>query len=137
VGDGVGVGAMGNGHLLAGDQRAGDGRAQQVVVLVDRPGLEHLEAELLGELLAEVLDDDLIGAAGLGLLHQPGQLVALAEIGGEGHELHARVSLLQPRQDDRGVKAAGIGEHDLSGVGHGFSSLKPRGNAKCKMQNEK
>ncbi len=40
------------------------------------------------------------------------QLLALAEIGGEGHHL-AAVGGLQPLQDDRGVEPAGIGEHDL------------------------
>ena len=48
------------------------------------------------------------------------QLLALAEIGREGHDL-AAIGGLQPLQDDRGVEAAGIGEHDLVDalVGHG------------------
>ena len=40
------------------------------------------------------------------------QLLALAEVGGEGDHL-AAVGLLQPLQDDRGVEAARIGEHHL------------------------
>ncbi len=48
------------------------------------------------------------------------ELLALAEVGGEGHDL-AAIGRLQPLQDDRGVEPAGIGEHDLLDVflGHG------------------
>ena len=48
------------------------------------------------------------------------ELLALAEIGGEGHHL-AAIGGLQPFQDDRGVEPAGIGEHHLFHVafGHG------------------
>ena len=41
------------------------------------------------------------------------ELLALAEIGGEGHHLGA-IFRLQPFQDDRGVQPAGIGEHHLA-----------------------
>ena len=43
------------------------------------------------------------------------ELAALAEIGGEGDDLGAEFGL-QPFQDDGGVEAAGIGEHDLLDV---------------------
>ncbi len=50
------------------------------------------------------------------------QLLALAEIGGEGDHL-GLVGLLQPLQDDRRIEAARIGEHDLLDgllrLGHG------------------
>ena len=48
------------------------------------------------------------------------ELLALAEIGGEGHHL-AAIGQLQPFQDDRGGEPAGIGEHDLLDVAHGSS----------------
>src|SRR5690606_29220442 len=64
------------------------------------------------ELLAQILDEDLLDAEHLGLLAGGLQLLALAEIGGEGHHL-AAVGLLQPLQDHRGVEPAGIGEHHL------------------------
>ena len=43
------------------------------------------------------------------------QLLALAEIGGEGDDL-ALVGLLQPFEDDAGVEAARIGEDDFFDV---------------------
>ena len=40
--------------------------------------------------------------------------LALADVGGEGHDF-AAVGVLQPFQDDGGVEAAGVGEHDFPG----------------------
>ena len=48
----------------------------------------------------------------LGDTQRAANLFALAEISGEGNDLRA-VSLLQPFQNDRGVEAAGISEHDF------------------------
>ena len=53
-----------------------------------------------------------LDAEQLGLLARRAELLALAEIGGEGDDL-AAVGRLQPAQDHAGVEAAGIGEHDL------------------------
>src|SRR3546814_19619154 len=53
-----------------------------------------------------------LGARGL-------QLLALPEVGGEGHHL-AAVGRLQPFQDDAGVEPSRIGKDDaLDGLGHG------------------
>ena len=47
------------------------------------------------------------------------ELLALAEIGGEGHDL-AIIGLLQPFQDHAGVEPARIGEDDaVDLIGHG------------------
>jgi hypothetical protein len=46
------------------------------------------------------------------LVARRAELLALAEVGGEGHHL-AAVGGLQPLQDHAGVEPAGIGEHDL------------------------
>ena len=60
----------------------------------------------------------------LGLAAGGFEFLALAEIGGEGDDL-AAVGGLQPAQDDAGVQAAGVGEHDLADrfFGHGSSGL--------------
>jgi hypothetical protein len=44
--------------------------------------------------------------------------LALADVGGEGDHL-ALIGVLQPFEDDRGVEAARIGEHDFLDVAHG------------------
>ena len=62
------------------------------------------------------------------LLARGRELLALAEIGGEGDDL-AAVGGLQPLQDDRGVEAARVGEHDLLGrrqIGHRGSLVSGR-----------
>ena len=117
MGDGVGTGLMGDLDQALGDQRPGDRRAEQVDALVERVHAEHREDEIADEFLAEILDVNLLDAEQLGLLARRLQLLALAEIGGEGHHLGA-VGRLQPLQDDRRVEAAGIGEHDLLDVRH-------------------
>ena len=135
VADGVGAGLVRDQHLVLGDQRPRDGGAEQVVRLVDRVRPQHREAVVLGELLAQVLDDDLVGAALVGLLLDALELVALAELGGERDELHAGVAVLEPREDDGGIQPAGVGEHDLLRSGHarGASMMndKSSGGAAC------
>ena len=121
VTDGVGAGQPRDLDLALGDQRPGDRGAEQVLALIDGVGPEHGEDEVADELLAHVLDENVLrlhpggerlGAGGFDLL-------ALAQVGGEGHHFGA-VFGLQPLQDDGGVEAAGIGEHDLLDglVGH-------------------
>jgi len=90
---------------------------QQVIRLVRGMGAEHGKAELLGELLAQVFDDHLIGPAGAGFLFDAAQFVTLAKIGGERNQLDAGISFLEPRKDDAGIQSAAVGQDDLSRVG--------------------
>ena len=115
--DRVGADLAGDLDLLLGDQRPRDRGAEQVLALVERVGAEHREHVVADELLAQILDEDvlLLDAEQQRLLARRRQLLALAEVGGEGDDL-AAVGGLQPFQDDRGVEPAGIGEHDLLDV---------------------
>jgi hypothetical protein len=70
------------------------GRAIEVpsrYALIDRVGAEHREDEVAHEFLAQVLDEDVLGldAHQLGLLARRLELLALAEVGGEGDDLAA------------------------------------------------
>ena len=123
MGHGVGAGRLGDLDLPLGDQRPGDRGAEQIDALVERVRPEHGEDEIAHEFLAEILDEDLLDAEHLGLLPRRLELLALAEIGSEGHDL-APIGLLKPFQDDRGVEPAGISEHHLFDGGcHGTSLL--------------
>src|SRR3546814_4839472 len=54
----------------------------------------------------------------LGLGARGFEFLALAQVGGEGHDL-AAIGDLQPLQDDARIEAARIGEDDaLEGLGH-------------------
>ena len=64
VGDGIGAEALGGLHHSAGDGRAGQGRAHEVVPLVDRVGAHGGEDAVANELLLDVLDDGLDRAGG-------------------------------------------------------------------------
>jgi hypothetical protein len=101
--------------------------------------------EAAHKLLAQVVDVDLLHARGLGLAPRGLELLALAEVGGEGDDL-AAVGVLQPLEDDRGVEAAGVGEDDLldgavrarggggagggGGGGGGARRARPRGRSR-------
>ncbi len=127
VAHGVGAHLAGDLDLLLGDQRPGDRRAEQVEALVLGVGAEHGEHVVPHELVAQILDEDVLGldAEQDRLLPRRLQFLALAEIGREGHDL-AAVGGLQPLQDDGRVEPAGIGEDDaidlLRGLLHGSTS---------------
>ena len=110
--------------LLLGDQRPRDRGAEQVLAFIDGVGAEHREHEVAHEFLAQVLDEDVfrLDAGAQRLLARGAELLALAEIGGEGDHL-AAIGGLQPFQDDRGVEPAGIGEHDFLDALFGLSPL--------------
>ena len=112
--DRVGADLFGDLDLLLGDQRPRDRGAEQILALVERVGAEHREHVVAHELLAQVLDEDVLrlDAEQQRLLARRLKLLALAEIGGEGDHL-AAIGGLQPFQDDRGVEPARIGEHDF------------------------
>ena len=115
---GVGANLVGDLDLALGDQRARDRRAEQVLAFVQGVGAEHREHEIAHELFAQVVDEDLLHAELACLGARRCEFLALADVGGEGHDL-AVVSLLQPREDDGGVETAGICQNDFLDFGHG------------------
>jgi len=100
--------------LLLGDQWPGDRRAEQILPFVKRVHAEHREDVIADELLADVLDEDVLGpdAQQFRLLARGVQLLPLPEIGGEGHDL-AAVLGLEPLQDHGRIEPARIGEDDF------------------------
>jgi hypothetical protein len=87
VGDEVAALLLGNADLCAGDDWAGQRCAEEVATLVGSVALDSAEAELLDELLLEVLDDHLLGTDLERLLLDliPGLL--LADVGEEADDL--------------------------------------------------
>ena len=76
----VGADFFGDLDLLLGDQRPGDGGAQQIDAFIERIGAEHGKDEIADEFLAQILDEDVLGldAQGEGLLPRRLDLLALA-----------------------------------------------------------
>ncbi len=129
MGHGIGADQPSDLDLLLGDQRAGNRGAEQIQPLIERVGPEHREDVLGDEFLAHILDEDVfrLDAEQFGLLARRLQLLALAEIGGEGHHL-AAIGGLQPFQDHRGVETARIGEHNpLDVASLSYSARESRG----------
>ena len=125
VTDGIGAHLAGDLDLLLGDQRSRDRGAEQVAALVLRVGAEHREHVVAHELLAQVLDEDVLRLHTKQdrLVARRPQLLALTEVGGEGHDF-AAVGGLKPLQDDRGVEPSGIGEDDALDLLLGHAGLK-------------
>ncbi len=104
VGDRVGAGLARDLDQALGDQRPGDRGAEQIIALVARIGAHHREDEIADELLAQILDEDMVVRdAHLRPCARRLKLLALAQIGGEGDHLAALFDL-QPFQDDAGVE---------------------------------
>ena len=93
VADRVGADLPRDLDLALGDQRPGDRGAEQILALVERVGAEHREDVVADELLPEVVDEDVLGLdpEQLGLGPRRLDLLALAEIGGEGDDLGADI----------------------------------------------
>jgi hypothetical protein len=113
MGDGIRTGLVGNLDQALGDQWTGNGSTQQVLPLIHGVGAEHGEHEVAHELLAQVVDVDLLDTHGLGLGTGGLHLFSLADIGSEGHHL-AVIGVLQPAGDHRGIQSSGIGQDDLA-----------------------
>ncbi len=107
----------GHGHLPLGDQRPGEGRAQEIPGLIGGVGTQHGKDEVADELLAEIDDVHRARPSPERLLPDGDQLLGLAEVGRVGDDLGA-VGLLEPGQDDRGVEAAGVRQDDLLRSAH-------------------
>ena len=102
-----GVRALGLGDLdeALGDERAGDGGAEEVVALVDGVGLHHREDEIAGEFFGEVFHVAL-GRAGVdALLLDSGCFFGLADVGAIADDLGV-VGFLDPFHDDGGVETS-------------------------------
>ncbi len=112
VGDGAGPFLQGDLDHALGDQRARDGRAEEVLAFIDGVGTHHRENEVLGELGLEVVDVDLARAGRQRLFLQALELLRLADVGRERDDL-GFVVFLEPLQNDRGVQAARICQYDF------------------------
>ena len=122
MGHGIGAGLVGDGDLAHGDERPGDRRAEEVDALVEGIGPEHRPHEVRGKLLAQILDEDLVGAHH-GRLGACGlEILALSEIRRERHHL-ALPGVLEPAQDDRRVESSRVGEDDFPDIAHDDSFM--------------
>src|SRR5262245_61640327 len=126
VGDGVGALLQRDLHLGLGDERPRDRGAEQVAALVDGRGAQHREDEVADEFFPEVDDVHAPSPGAERLVPDRDQLLALPQVGAEGHHL-AAVPLDQPAQDDGRVEPARVGQDDeLRCRGRGARRLRHR-----------
>ncbi len=115
VGDGVGFFPLRDFDLGLGDQGPRDGGPQVILALVHGVGPDHRVDEVARELLDQV-DGVMFRSAGLpGLAGEPLELLLLADVGGERHDLGV-VGFPKPLHDDGRVESARVGEDDFHGI---------------------
>ncbi len=97
---------------LLGDQRTGHGGAEEVLVLIDSVGLDTGDDVLIGELVADIQDIELLGAAVFGALFQMIQLLLLTAVDADTDDIIA-VVLLEPGNDRGRIKTAAVCQNYL------------------------
>ena len=117
VADGVGALCLGDLDDPLGDQRPCEGGSQQIFAFIDRPRLDGRYDEILGEFIGKVFDIELRCAGLEGFFLKPVEFRALADVGGYGDDL-AAVVFLEPGDDHRGVKPAGICQNNFFKLCH-------------------
>ena len=122
VSDGVGAFLVGDLYESLGNERTGDGGAEEVAVFIDGCGTDHGEDEVPGHFLTQVENVGFLGAGFVGLLLNTGEILGLAEVGCHGDDV-AVVGVDEPFENDGGVEAAGIGEDDFAGITHNLCFL--------------
>src|SRR5260370_25091693 len=82
----IGANLFGDFDLLLRNQRPRDRRAQEILPLIHGIGAEHRKHVVADEFLAQILDEDIfrLDTEQQRLLARRLELLALAEIGGEG-----------------------------------------------------
>ena len=78
-------------HSLC-NQRTRDTRAEKILALVNRAGLEHWENEIAGEFFAQIFDDAFRRAVAQRFFFQAGEFLFLTDIGAKGDDLGAIIS---------------------------------------------
>ena len=126
VRDGVGAGHACDFNQTLGDEWAGNRGSEQIFAFVDRIRPEHREDEIPHKFLAQIVNKDFLYPQQFRLAARGFQLFTLTHIGGEGDNFTV-VGFLQPLQDDRGIEAAGVGEHDFLDRASGHGGVLPGG----------
>ena len=114
VGDGAGALLKGNFHLVLGNYRAGERCSEQILMLVDGARLQRGENIAGEKFFAQVFDYDFARAGGIGFVDHGFEIVSLAHVANHGDDV-VGIVLFQPRNDDGGVQASGVGEYGVEG----------------------
>src|SRR5205085_787702 len=104
---------VGDLHEPAADARPRERRAEQVLALVQRARPQRGPHVIAHEFQAHVAHDRLVRTDRERLLPRTLEILGLADVGAEAHDL-AAIGLGDPAHGDRGIEAAGICEYDFA-----------------------
>ena len=99
-------------HLMLRNHRTRQRSSQQILVLVNRPGLQSREYVASQELFAQIFDNHFAGAGRISLLDDGFDVVPLAHIADHGDDVIGIV-FLQPWNDDGSVESTGISKNNF------------------------
>jgi hypothetical protein len=109
------AGFLGYLYLVFGDKGPGKGGAQKVLALVDGVCAEGGKDKIPNKFLFQILDEHLAGSGFKGLGLNRVKLLALSDVGAEGHHFAVK-GFDEPFEDDRGIQPAGICQNNLFDV---------------------
>jgi len=112
----IGPNLPGDFDLATRNQWASHGCSEQVFAPVDGTGTQRRPDEILDELLTEILDVAFVGARGDRLGAHTFQFFSLTDVCRDANNTGV-VALLEPGNDDRSIKPAGIGEGNCTNHG--------------------
>ncbi len=98
--------------LALGDDGTRHGSAEQVGVFVNSAGAKSRPNEVADEFFAQIFDGCGRGAGGESFFVSGLEIFLLADVADHGDDF-AAVIFLEPGNDDAGIEAAGISEHDF------------------------
>src|SRR6267378_6237093 len=114
VREAVGAELQRNFRLALGDDGPRHGSTEEIGVFVDRAGAERRPNVIAHKFLAQVFDVRRGSTGGERFLARGFQVFLLADVTDHSDDL-AAVVFLEPRNDDRRIQAAGIGEYNFFG----------------------
>src|SRR3954453_10890226 len=104
----VAAGSESDFHLALGEERPRNRGAEKIFVFIDAAGPYHAPQVVGDELLAQVGDVNLRRAGLERFLLESGELFStLSDVAADGDHV-ALIIFLEPRNDDRGIEAAGV-----------------------------
>ena len=111
---------------MSGNQRTGYGSPQKILAFIKCVGAKHRKHIVAHKFLAKILNKNLADTQRFGLLAGRFHLLPLANIGGKSDHITS-ILILQPLQDNRGIKTSRVGKDRLFDCLHDVFRLLARG----------
>src|SRR5579864_3589555 len=100
-------------------------RAQQILVLIDRSGLQSREDIASQKLFPQILDDHFACASLVGLINDRFNVVSLTDVAHHGDDV-VGIVFFEPWNDDGSIESTGISKNDFLRHERSLRAAAPR-----------